>query len=327
MTWQVSVRRHEQRGAALLIFMLLSFLIGMSWVLSQANTESARHHLDEVTASAMAEAKAALIGRAAQDDNRPGSLPCPDVNDDGNAESISGSHCPSYLGRLPWKTLNLPDLRDGHGERLWYALTPELRDNKSAQPINNQTALQLSLDGTTNIAALVFSAGSPLANQSGRPSNAATDYLEGSNSDGDTAYVSGPLSPSLNDTVLPLSREDVFRTTNMRVLGEVRGPDDDPPSYPYFGLRRYHGDNGAFPWADADGDGYADAGATFGRPPYKDMIFASSTYWEHLVNPGWLNANNWVALISYRRVSANEATISIGSSTMTVIPCSSSPCP
>jgi hypothetical protein len=24
------------------------------------------------------------------------------------------------MGRLPWKTLRLPDLRDGHGERLWY---------------------------------------------------------------------------------------------------------------------------------------------------------------------------------------------------------------
>src|SRR5690606_298057 len=27
------------------------------------------------------------------------------------------------LGRLPWKTLGLPDLRDGHGERLWYAVS------------------------------------------------------------------------------------------------------------------------------------------------------------------------------------------------------------
>ena len=30
--------------------------------------------------------KEALIGRAAADINRPGSLPCPDVNDDGIAE-------------------------------------------------------------------------------------------------------------------------------------------------------------------------------------------------------------------------------------------------
>jgi len=27
------------------------------------------------------------------------------------------------LGRLPWKTLGLPDLRDAFGERLWYAVS------------------------------------------------------------------------------------------------------------------------------------------------------------------------------------------------------------
>jgi hypothetical protein len=31
------------------------------------------------------------------------------------------------LGRLPWKTLGLPDLRDGDGERLWYAVSSATR--------------------------------------------------------------------------------------------------------------------------------------------------------------------------------------------------------
>jgi hypothetical protein len=31
------------------------------------------------------------------------------------------------LGRLPWKTLGLPDLRDGHGERLWYAVSTKYK--------------------------------------------------------------------------------------------------------------------------------------------------------------------------------------------------------
>ena len=34
---------------------------------------------------------------------------------------------PSASGRLPWKTLGLPDLRDGHGERLWYAVSTQLQ--------------------------------------------------------------------------------------------------------------------------------------------------------------------------------------------------------
>ena len=327
MALESPARRVRQRGAALLISMLLFFIGSMTWLLVQGNIGDGRRTSDKATAAALAEAKAALIGRAAQDENRPGSLPCPDINNDGNAESFSGSHCPSYIGRLPWKTLNLPDLRDGHGERLWYALTPELRDSTAAQPINLQTALQLSLDGTANFAALVLSAGPPLANQSGRPSNTASDYLDGSNGDGDIAYISGPVSPSFNDTVLAISREDIFRTVNMRVLGEIRGPDDDAPSYPYFGLRRYHGDNGTFPWADTDNDGESNVGANIGRPPYKDLVFDSATYKDHLINPGWLNANKWVKLISYQRVNADSVTISIGSSKMTVVPCSSSPCP
>src|SRR5258706_6313971 len=58
----------------------------------------------------------------------PGYLPCPDLDDDGWAESTCGSQSgdsgqPERIGRLPWKTLGLPDLRDGYGERLWYAVS------------------------------------------------------------------------------------------------------------------------------------------------------------------------------------------------------------
>ena len=58
----------------------------------------------------------------------PGYLPCPDPDDDGWAESTCGSLArhlgqAERLGRLPWKTLGLPDLRDGRGERLWYAVS------------------------------------------------------------------------------------------------------------------------------------------------------------------------------------------------------------
>ena len=43
------------------------------------------------------------------------------------------------IGRLPWKTFGLPDLRDGSGERLWYALSPNFRDNPSVSPLNSDT--------------------------------------------------------------------------------------------------------------------------------------------------------------------------------------------
>jgi hypothetical protein len=59
---------------------------------------------------------------------RPGELPCPDRNNDG----VSDRPCATAalrVGRLPWKTLGLPDLRDGYDERLWYALSSSFADS------------------------------------------------------------------------------------------------------------------------------------------------------------------------------------------------------
>ena len=81
---------------------------------------------------ALAQAREALIAYAAERPINtavgPGYLPCPDLDDDGWAESTCGSlngdiGQEQRLGRLPWKTLGLPDLRDGYGERLWYAVS------------------------------------------------------------------------------------------------------------------------------------------------------------------------------------------------------------
>ena len=116
------------------------------------------------TRRAFAEAKEALIGRAAADDNRPGSLPCPDTDDDGSAELLVGINCPSYLGRLPWRTLGLPDLRDESGERLWYALSPRFRDDNSVQ-INSDTKGSLTVYSNATAVTLTkaFAAGTPPA--------------------------------------------------------------------------------------------------------------------------------------------------------------------
>jgi hypothetical protein len=82
---------------------------------------------DKVSLQALVQAKAGLIAYAVsvQPDTyakRPGELPCPDLDNDGDAE-ITCFHANQRIGRLPWKTLRLPDLRDGYGERLWYALS------------------------------------------------------------------------------------------------------------------------------------------------------------------------------------------------------------
>jgi hypothetical protein len=104
------------------------------------------------TAAVLAQARQALISRAASDANHPGSLPCPDaithipgsnVPNDGIADLLAGPGCPSQIGRLPWRTLGLPDLRDADGERLWYLLAPAYQDSP-ARVINPGTSGQIT---------------------------------------------------------------------------------------------------------------------------------------------------------------------------------------
>ena len=76
-------------------------------------------------------AREALIGAAIEGERsaagRPGDLPCPDLNNDGGADPPCFNPV-DRIGRLPWRTLGLPDLRDGNGERLWYAVSVNFKN-------------------------------------------------------------------------------------------------------------------------------------------------------------------------------------------------------
>jgi hypothetical protein len=130
MAKRVAFRR--ETGGGLLVALVAAALVLASagaLALSSANAAAQRARATE---RALAQAREALVSHAADRpiDDRvgPGYLPCPDLDDDGWAESTCGSLAghvgqADRLGRLPWKTLGLPDLRDGHGERLWYAVS------------------------------------------------------------------------------------------------------------------------------------------------------------------------------------------------------------
>ncbi|MBI4756512.1 MAG: hypothetical protein HY778_14070 [Betaproteobacteria bacterium] len=228
------------------------------------------------SARALALAKEALIARAVADANRPGSLPCPDADGDGSADLFAGNQCPSYVGRLPWRTLGLPAPRDDLGDVPWYALAPGLRDNMAAEPINSDSPAQLTLDGAGNIAAVVFSAGPPLAGQGGRPGNAAADWLDGANADGDFNFQACPrplgnrtecetaagVRTAFNDRAIAISRAELMRAVEARVAGEVRNC-----------LRDYAAANGGrHPWAadmsvSAEGLYHDNEGTLAGRLP------------------------------------------------------------
>ena len=114
---------------------ILLGIAGLAFALSLAASGSAAQR-DRLTERALAQAREALIAYAADRpisaEVGPGYLPCPDLDDDGWAESTCGSMTgdsgqAQRLGRLPWKTLGLPDLRDGEGERLWYAVSSKYK--------------------------------------------------------------------------------------------------------------------------------------------------------------------------------------------------------
>ena len=88
---------------------------------------------------------------------RPGSFPCPDVDNDGSAD---GSNCENYVGRFPYKTLEAEDLRDAAGERLWYVLSPNFRPNDPFPTSRSEGQLTLTGARTqTKVAVLLIAPG------------------------------------------------------------------------------------------------------------------------------------------------------------------------
>ncbi len=222
----------RQRGVALWMLLILLATAGGYLFYRGNNLEfSAARQRTEV-ANTLARAKEALIAYAVTDAERPGSLPCPDlvtnsaglsnVPGDGKTDFFTTNICPSYVGWLPWVTLKLPELTDDTGTRLWYVLAPNLRNHSSTQPINSDTSSGLTVDGNTDIAALIIAAHSPLTGQT-RPSNTPSDYLDGENGNGnDNIYVTGPRSDSFNDEVLIVTRQELMAAVEKRIANEVR---------------------------------------------------------------------------------------------------------
>lgn len=284
--------RNRQTGVIMFVVLMLLGLMVSALVIGLTGNLAQRAKRERQTADALAEAKQALIGRAAADNSIPGSLPCPDLDNDGVAELFVGNNCPSYVGRLPWRTLGLPDLRDGSSERLWYALSPNFRDHPSAQPLNSETPGQLTVTGNApaaNVIAIVFSPGAPVGSQVRDAANAniVTNYLEGENANGvppaDNTFTTALASSTFNDELLPITREDLFPVVEMRVARELRSI-----LRAYYTANRYYPNAAQFPnntSTAATYQGYIPTTTCAPVPP--------------LILPAWFSANNWQQLTVY----------------------------
>jgi hypothetical protein len=189
-----------ERGTALLMSLLLAALVAGSVLLSRLAELRGDLNQERQTTAALARAKEALLAWSAMRDDggsgtpRPGELPCPDTKAPGDANYgvEEGTCAAGAIGRLPWKTLGIEELRDGHGEPLWYAVSGNFRRRWGAAPstnkaINSDTEGTLQVygtDGTTvqtaTAVAVIFAPGPPLADQR-RSANTVTCAATGSN--------------------------------------------------------------------------------------------------------------------------------------------------
>jgi len=244
--------RARTQGGIMVIAIMLILVAGSSYMLVKkfnANAQKAR--ADVKTMEALKTAKQALIGYAVTYpddpglDGGPGYLPCPDTNNDGQPEGNCSDATGSTIGRLPhgYTRLGISDLRDGSGERLWYAISENYRygPNKTI-PLNSDTEGTLEVDNVNDIVAIVFAPREPVSGQNSRGSMAEDieDYLEGENANLDQVFTrSGGVD--FNDRLVIITRNELMTVVETRVLGDI-----------YRSLQNYRtaawNDTNAYPW-------------------------------------------------------------------------------
>jgi hypothetical protein len=296
LSFHCNVHRSHAQAGAVFIVMLVILVLGVATVLvASIGTVGLKNDRDAKTAEVLALAKEALIGKAAIYDDSPsrdpGNLPCPDTDNDGLSDAGGLSDCPLYIGRLPWKTLGLPDLRDGAGERLWYTLSSSVRPYDSVRPLNSDSQGTLNITGAftaNNQVAIVFAPGPPVSSQARGDINTActppaasdpkcmpSNYLEGTNDDPspgaapNVSYQSSNSTIEFNDQLLSISHDQLFVTIEKRVANEIKNL-----------LKTYYTAWGAYPFA-----------APFSNPSTAPYIGQIGTY-EGLLPVGSLFLNS-----------------------------------
>lgn len=248
----MSLRQFQTGITAWILLLLLSGIAGVTF------QNSFKHHprqaVMQKTMASLALAQQALLAYAHQplgvtlcemNCQRPGDLPCPDRNNDGLAETSCSTT--ARLGRLPWKTLGLGDIRDGSGERLWYAVAERYKNNPRKLPLNTDTPGSWSVRSTdgvnwdatqgNGVAAVIIAPMQPLLRKDGWPqqrndtsSEVAKHYLDildqedNANPVENSAYgfVQASVSTYFNDVVWPITATTMHRHMQQQVLSELK---------------------------------------------------------------------------------------------------------
>jgi hypothetical protein len=161
-----------------LLLLMLAVIIAMTTVLVVAldtNSLETRRQVD--ARETLAQAREALLNYAVVQPYVAGGqsfgLPCPDINNSGGYlegeahTSNCGAEGQTVIGRLPWRTLGLPPLKDTGSECLWYVVSGSWKQAgaSTAAMINPDSngQLQLASVDTSAIVEGVVEANRPVA--------------------------------------------------------------------------------------------------------------------------------------------------------------------
>ncbi len=250
--------RASQFGFAVTL-LVITILLGIaSVVYGLAAASRPELKRDQKTTDALALAKATLIAHAVSQPvyagnsppNRIGDLPCPDANDDGSADACGNAAGTTgqalRLGRLPWRTLGLPDLRDGDGERLWYAVSNNFKNNTrtncntpgTAGCLNSDTRGTISIrnsDGvlvfdasnidptSSGVVAIVFSPGAVLRRQDGVVQDRSCTGGAGCNAAGECLATTTPKCNAINYLDIANSEDNANFLDGSAANGFIQG--------------------------------------------------------------------------------------------------------
>jgi len=146
--------RRFQNGIALLALLAVIGVIGLFFFINSLSSYGLKLARDAADESILNQAKAALIGfaatyRDAHTNEVFGFLPCPDADNNGQAEGGCEAKDISVIGRLPWETLGLPASRDSGNECLWYALSGHAKNNPKTTVFNWDTTGQFVIQDSS----------------------------------------------------------------------------------------------------------------------------------------------------------------------------------
>jgi len=289
------------RGTALVLFTTLMLLVSAAVLLKSLGRGTTRDADAPVVAGRLAEARAGLLGwsvagfSASGQSGTPGLLPFPDRRRDGNYDGRGdcvtfGLRAGHLLGRLPWagdvspcpSIALYPDIHDGPGGELWYAVSGNLVTRGGRVPVNSDMLGNESLrhgwitlrdaggrvvadpatGGPLPIAAVIMAPGVALANQDrGASAPSPENYLDSvrigtvaySNADADgcpdsmTAPCGGA---SGGEEFVRYRRSSEFndRLAYVTVDGLMRAVEKRVLGEAATALNMYRAAHGAYPW-------------------------------------------------------------------------------